>query len=214
MGKLRVLIADDHQLMLEAVRLTLEGQDDMEIVGEARRGTEILPRIRATEPDVVLLDVRMPGMDGLACLELIRERHREIKVIMLSGSEDPEIIEAALRRGASAFVTKQIDPRDLSSAIRQAVEGTVFQAIGASPDPTSSPAQSAGLTEKELGVLRAVAKGLSNKQVAGELFISEQTVKFHLTNIYRKLDVANRTEAVRFAFRNGIVENPLLDASA
>ena len=214
MGKLRVLIADDHQLMLEAVRLTLDGQEDMEIVGEARLGTEILPRIRATDPDLVLLDVRMPGMDGLACLELIRERHPDVKVIMLSGSEDPEIIEAALRRGASAFVTKQIDPRDLSSAIRQAVEGTVFQAIGASSDPGSSPAQSAGLTDKELGVLRAVARGQSNKQVARELFVSEQTVKFHLTNIYRKLDVANRTEAVHFAIRQRIVENPLFDTSA
>jgi DNA-binding NarL/FixJ family response regulator len=152
-------------------------------------------------------------MDGLACLGLIRERHPDVKVIMLSGSEDPEIIEAALRRGASAFVTKQIDPRDLSSAIRQAVEGTVFQAIGASSDPESSPAQSAGLTEKELGVLRSVARGQSNKQVARELFVSEQTVKFHLTNIYRKLDVANRTEAVHFAYRHRIVENPLLDAS-
>jgi DNA-binding NarL/FixJ family response regulator len=133
---------------------------------------------------------------------------------MLSGSEDPDIIEAALRRGASAFVTKQIDPRDLSSAIRQAVEGTVFQAVGGSSDPGSSPAEKAGLTGKELGVLRAVSRGLSNKQVARELFVSEQTVKFHLTNIYRKLDVANRTEAVHLAIRQQIVENPLFERPA
>ncbi len=214
MGKLRVLIADDHQLMLEAVRLALAEQDDMEIVAEARRGTQVLPKIGATNPDVVLLDVRMPDMDGLACLELIRKRHPDVKVIMLSGSDDPDVIEAALRRGASAFVTKQIDPRDLSSAIRQAVEGTVFQAIGASADLAPTAAQTAGLTDKELAVLRAVAKGLSNKQIARELFVSEQTVKFHLTNIYRKLDVGNRTEAVHYAFRHRIVENPLFETSA
>lgn len=214
MGALRVLVADDHQLMLEAVRLALGEQDDIAIVGEAKRGREVLPKIASTDPDVVLLDVRMPEMDGLTCLDLIRKRFPLIKVVMLSGSEDPDIIEAALRRGASAFVTKQIDPRDLASAIRQAVEGTVFQAIGSSEEAPVSAAKEAGLTDKEITVLRAVAKGLSNKHVARELWVSEQTIKFHLTNIYRKLDVANRTEAVHFAVRHRIIENPMFESSA
>jgi DNA-binding NarL/FixJ family response regulator len=213
MGALRVLVADDHQLMLEAVRLALGEQNDIVIVGEARRGGEVLPKIASTDPDVVLLDVRMPEMDGLTCLDLIRKRFPLVKVVMLSGSEEPDIIEAALRRGASAFVTKQIDPRDLASAIRQAVEGTVFQAFGQSEEVPVSAAKEAGLTEKEITVLRAVAKGMSNKHIARELWVSEQTIKFHLTNIYRKLDVANRTEAVHYAVRHRIIENPMFESS-
>jgi DNA-binding NarL/FixJ family response regulator len=213
MGALRVLVADDHQLMLEAVRLALGEQEDIVVVGEARRGKEVLPRIASTDPDVVLLDVRMPEMDGLTCLDLIRKRFPLVKVVMLSGSEDPDVIEAALRRGASAFVTKQIDPRDLASAIRQAVEGTVFQSFGTAEEAPVSAAKEAGLTEKEITVLRAVAKGLSNKHIARELWVSEQTIKFHLTNIYRKLDVANRTEAVHHAVRHRIIENPMFESA-
>jgi DNA-binding NarL/FixJ family response regulator len=213
MGALRVLVADDHQLMLEAVRLALGEQDDIVIVGEAKRGREVLPKIASTDPDVILLDVRMPEMDGLTCLDLIRKRFPLIKVVMLSGSEDPDVIEAALRRGASAFVTKQIDPRDLASAIRQAVYGTVFQSFGSAEEAPVSAAKAAGLTDKELTVLRAVAKGLSNKHIASELWVSEQTIKFHLTNIYRKLDVANRTEAVHHAVRHRIIENPMFESS-
>jgi DNA-binding NarL/FixJ family response regulator len=214
MGALRVLVADDHQLMLEAVRLALAEQHDVVVVGEARRGREVLPKIASTDPDVVLLDVRMPEMDGLTCLDLIQKRFPHVKVVMLSGSEDPDVIEAALRRGAAAFVTKQIDPRDLAAAIRQAVEGTVFKAFGWIQDAPATAAKKAGLTDKEIMVLRSVAKGMSNKDIARELWVSEQTIKFHLTNIYRKLDVANRTEAVHHAVRHRIIENPLFESSA
>ena len=214
MGALRVLVADDHQLMLEAVRLALAEQHDVVVVGEARRGREVLPKIASTDPDVVLLDVRMPEMDGLTCLDLIRKRFPHVKVVMLSGSDDPGVIEAALRRGAAAFVTKQIDPRDLATTIRQAVEETVFKAFGAIEEAPVSAAKTAGLTDKEITVLRAVAKGMSNKDIARELWVSEQTIKFHLTNIYRKLEVANRTEAVHHAVRHRIIENPLFESSA
>jgi DNA-binding NarL/FixJ family response regulator len=212
MGKLRALIVDDHQLMLDAVRLALSGRDDVEIVGEASGGTQVLPKIAATNPDVVLLDVHMPGMDGLQCLDLIQTRHPDVIVIMLSGADDPQVVEAALRRGASSFIMKQIDPRDLASAIRQSVDGTVVQAIGAT-QTTVNAADDLGLTEKEVSVLEAVARGLSNKQIAREAWVSEQTVKFHLKNIFRKLDVTSRTEAVHYALRNGIVQNPLYEAS-
>jgi DNA-binding NarL/FixJ family response regulator len=212
MGRLRALIADDHQLMLEAIRLTLSDRDDIEIVGEASRGTQVLPKIAATNPDVVLLDIQMPEMDGLQCLDLIRTRHPNVIVIMLSGSEDSQVIDSALRRGASSFIMKQIDPRDLASAIRQSVNGTVVQAMGAMQEPPTA-AKDVGLTEKELSVLEAVARGLSNKQIAREAWVSEQTVKFHLKNIFRKLEVTSRTEAVHDAIRNRIIQNPLYEAS-
>jgi DNA-binding NarL/FixJ family response regulator len=199
--------------MLEAIRAALADVEDIEIVGETRRGTQVLPLVAQIDPDIVLLDIRMPQMDGLTCLELIRKRHPKVRVVMLSGLEEPELIQNALNRGASAFIIKHIDPRDLASALRQAAEGTVYQTLGMPKVSAESVAREAGLSEKELKILRALAKGLSNKQIASELWLAEQTVKFHLTNIYRKLGVANRTEAARYAFRHGLVESPAYETS-
>jgi DNA-binding NarL/FixJ family response regulator len=212
-GQIRVVVVDDHQLMLDAIRLTLEQSDDIELVGEALTGSEALPLIGRTQPDLVLLDIRMPQMDGLTCLAKIRERHPKIKVVILSGIDEPEQIQTALKHGASAFVVKHVDPRDLASALRQAMAGTVFQMLGSGESSEENAAKAAGVTESEMRVLTALARGLSNKQIAAELFITEQTVKFHLTNIYRKLHVANRTEATRYAYQHGIVVNPFFEVA-
>jgi len=207
------VVVDDHQLMLDAIRLTLEQSEDIELVGEALTGSEALPLIGRTQPDLVLLDIRMPQMDGLTCLGKIRERHPKIKVVILSGIDEPEQIQTALKHGASAFVVKHVDPRDLASALRQAMAGTVFQMLGSGESSEDNAARAAGVTESEMRVLTALARGLSNKQIAAELFITEQTVKFHLTNIYRKLHVANRTEATRYAYQHGIVVNPFFEVA-
>jgi DNA-binding NarL/FixJ family response regulator len=199
--------------MLDAIRLTLEQSEDIELVGEALTGSEALPLIGRTHPDLVLLDIRMPQMDGLTCLGKIRERHPKIKVVILSGIDEPEQIQTALKHGASAFVVKHVDPRDLASALRQAMAGTVFQMLGSGESSEENAAKAAGVTESEMRVLTALARGLSNKQIAAELFITEQTVKFHLTNIYRKLHVANRTEATRYAYQHGIVVNPFFEVA-
>ena len=199
--------------MLDAIRLTLEQSEDIELVGEALTGSEALPLIGRTQPDLVLLDIRMPQMDGLTCLAKIRERHPKIKVVILSGIDEPEQIQTALKHGASAFVVKHVDPRDLASALRQAMAGTVFQMLGSGESSEDNAARAAGVTESEMRVLTALARGLSNKQIAAELFITEQTVKFHLTNIYRKLHVANRTEATRYAYQHGIVVNPFFEVA-
>jgi DNA-binding NarL/FixJ family response regulator len=199
--------------MLDAIRLTLEQSEDIELVGEALTGSEALPLIGRTQPDLVLLDIRMPQMDGLTCLGKIRERHPNIKVVILSGIDEPEQIQTALKHGASAFVVKHVDPRDLASALRQAMAGTVFQMLGSGESSEENAAKAAGVTESEMRVLTALARGLSNKQIAAELFITEQTVKFHLTNIYRKLHVANRTEATRYAYQHGIVVNPFFEVA-
>ncbi|MGH3033188.1 MAG: response regulator [Gaiellaceae bacterium] len=201
---LKVLLADDHPLILSGIRRTLEEAGGIEIVGEARTGSQVLPLVGRTNPDLVLLDVRMPQLDGLACLDQIRRRHPTVKVVMLSAFTDPEHVQSALRRGASAYVVKAVNPLDLPSALRQAAEATVFHAVGL--EDRDGDSEEVGLTKREKTLLKAVAKGLSNQAIGKELWISEQTVKFHLRNIYRKLGVTSRTEAARYAYEHGLVE--------
>jgi DNA-binding NarL/FixJ family response regulator len=208
---MKVLIADDHRLMVEGIRHALEPAEDIEVVGEASVGSQVLPLVRRLSPDVVLLDMRMPQMDGLLCLDGIRKHCPKVKVIVLSVFSDPEHIQAAFRHGASGYIVKSVNPVDLPSAIRQAVEGTVFHAIGVPESSDAAIGKASGLTERELGILKAVARGLSNSAIGKELWVTEQTVKFHLTNIYRKLDLANRTEAARYAYEHGLVDSPLYE---
>jgi DNA-binding NarL/FixJ family response regulator len=209
MRRLKVVIVDDHRLMLDAIRVSLERDDDMEVVGEANSGEKVFPLVSQTGPDAVLLDVRMPGMDGLAVLELLRERFPTIAVIMLSGIDDPALVRAALERGASAFVLKHVDPRDLAAAIRQAVRGSIFRPVDVLLPATEESSEHVELSKRELSILEALQSGGSNREIAQRLFLAEQTVKFHLTNIYRKLGVSTRTEAVHYAYAHGLVERPL-----
>jgi DNA-binding NarL/FixJ family response regulator len=204
---MRVLIADDHRLLVDGTKQALEKAGGFEVVGEASNGAQVLPLVRRLRPDLVLLDLRMPQMDGLTCLAKIRKDFPDVKVAMLSVSQDPELIQTALKRGASAYIVKTVNPDDLAAALRQAMEGNVFTTVGVSEDSGERAAKDAGLTERELVIVRAVARGLSNEAIAKELWVAEQTVKFHLTNIYRKLEVSNRTEAARFAFEQGLVEH-------
>jgi DNA-binding NarL/FixJ family response regulator len=208
---MRVLIADDHRLIAEGIKRSLTETDDFEVVGEASSGTEVLPLVRRTSPDLVLLDLKMPGLDGLSALELIKRDHPSIKVVIISASSDPAVIQTALARGASAYVLKSVNPVDLPATLRQAMEGNVFHAVGLPAPGQPTPASELGLTAREIGIIQALARGLSNQAIGKELFVAEQTVKFHLTNIYRKLDAANRTEAVRLAYQRGIIDNPLYD---
>ncbi len=217
---MRVAIADDHRLMLDGIKRALETAPDIEVVAEAMSGDEMLALLPAVEPDVVILDLRMPNGDGLDTLTRIRESHPGMKVIILSMFEDSEHIDQALQRGADGYVVKSINPLDLPSTIRQVVEGAVH--LRGVSTPTSpggagvagatvpAPAKPASgldvLTERELSILKLVAEGLSNLDIANRLFVTEQTVKFHLSNIYRKLGVGNRTEATRFAYRARLIE--------
>jgi DNA-binding NarL/FixJ family response regulator len=207
--KTKVLIADDHPLVRSGVRRALEAEQDFEVVGEATNGAKVLPLVGQTDPDLVVLDVSMPQLDGLACLDQIRKRYPDVKVVILSASGDPERVEAALARGATAYVLKSVDVRDLASALRQAIEGTVFQPLGVPHDSQGQLAASAGLTQRETAILQAVARGLTNQAIGRELWVSEQTVKFHLRNIFRKLEVRSRTEAARYAFEHGLVESSI-----
>jgi DNA-binding NarL/FixJ family response regulator len=192
-------------LILEGVCRSLVDAPNIRIVGEAHDGRELLPLVNRLQPDVVLLDIRMPKLDGLTALELIRDRHRQVRVVIFSASADEQVIEAALRRGASGYILKTID---LPSALRQTVCETFFTMLAPSCDAPANQVRDAGLTERELTILVAVSRGLSNRAIGNELWVTEQTVKFHLTNIYRKLGVANRTEAARVAYQLGIGDNP------
>jgi DNA-binding NarL/FixJ family response regulator len=211
---MRVLIADDHPLILAGIKRALEEDDQFEVVAEARVGSQVLPLVSQTQPDLALLDLRMPEMDGLACLDRIRKEHPKVKVVILSVSTDPEVVQTVLNHGAAAYVVKSVNPIDLSSALRQALEGTVFSAVGL-PEKTAQQdaVKAAGLTDRETTILKALARGLSNEAIGKELWVAQQTVKFHLTNIYRKLDVKNRTEAARYAYEHGLIDSPQGDHS-
>lgn len=212
---MRVAIADDHRLMLDGIKRALETAPDITVVGEAMSGADMLRIIPECRPDVVLLDLRMPNGDGLETLSRIREQHPELKVIILSMFEDQDHVDKALRRGAHGYVVKSINPLDLPSTIRQVVDGTVHlrSVSGGSESSRSADDDSgfdgsggANLTTRELTILGLVAEGLSNMDIATKLFVTEQTVKFHLSNIYRKLGVGNRTEATRYAYRHGLID--------
>jgi DNA-binding NarL/FixJ family response regulator len=203
---LKVVIADDHKITLDGVRRTLDATDDIDVVGTASSGSQVLPLVKRTAPDMVLLDIRMPGIDGITCLELLRKNHPDVKVVMLSAYSERDQVQTALSHGASAYIAKTVNPADLPSALRQVEEGTVYHAIGAA-DPGDHHEPELDLTERELTVLQALARGLSNKAIGNEFWVTEQTVKFHLGNIYRKLGVQNRTAAVHYAHQHGLVEN-------
>ena len=206
MDTLRVLVADDHRLMLAAVRRALAEATDFEIVGEVSVGSHVVPAVRELKPDVVLLDLRMPELDGLACLERLHKHDPTVAAVILSSYSDADQIEQARQLGARGYVVKTVEPVDLAAVLRAALSDEAFAVWGAPAPAEPGPnAGEAALSERELAVLDAVARGLSNREIGRHLWISEQTVKFHLRNIYRKLGISSRTEAARHAYRTGRV---------
>jgi DNA-binding NarL/FixJ family response regulator len=189
---------------LWSIRVALAFDPEFEVVAEARSGAQVLPLVTRERPDVVLLDVRLPDLDGLACLARIREHFPHLTVVMLSAVDDQATIEQAMATGADGYVLKTIDPGELAAALRRARAGTLPDACGARyEDSVGERAREFGLTKKELEILSAVASGRTNKEIARRLWVTEQTVKFLLTNIYRKLGVHSRTEAARWAYEHG-----------
>jgi DNA-binding NarL/FixJ family response regulator len=212
---LRVLIADDHPLVLIGVRRMLEANEGIEVAGEAQSGPEVLALTQRRSPDVVLLDLRMPGVQGGSLIARLRAEHPRVRVVVLSASDDADSIDQALAAGACAYVLKSTKPVDIASVLRQVGGGqTVFRPPAAAPGTPGTagtaggaqldPAREAGLTEREATILSAVASGSTTKAISAELWVSEHTVKFHLTNIYRKLGVSNRSGAVRYAVEHGL----------
>ncbi|HWD75447.1 MAG TPA: response regulator transcription factor [Solirubrobacteraceae bacterium] len=204
-ARLTVLIADDHPLIIAGIRRTIEHLDDMQVVGEAHSGPELTRLIERRRPDVVVMDLRMPGVSGTEMIKLIRRRWPQIKTIVLSACDDRATVDAALRAGASAYLPKSSRTIDLASVLHQAASGAVVHAPAAVPaQPAAADAPGPpSLTDRERSILSAVATGMTTAAISRDLWISEHTIKFHLTSIYRKLGVPNRAGAVRYALEHG-----------
>jgi DNA-binding NarL/FixJ family response regulator len=203
---IKVLLADDHPLIIAGIRRTIEHVDEMEVVGEAHTAPELMQLIERRSPDIVLMDLRMPGVVGVEAIQRIRATWPAIKVVVLSACDDRPTIDSALHAGAAAYVLKSAHTIDIASVLTQASSGAVFHAPSyASPHPGSPASPSApALTDRERSILSAVASGMTTAAISRDLWISEHTIKFHLTNIYRKLGVGNRAGAVRYALEHGI----------
>ncbi len=207
---IRVCLADDHLLVLSGIKSSLSESEEIDVVGATQRGDELLQLVDQHRPDLVLLDVQISGIDGIECVRRIKADHPETKVVVLSASEDVTVISESLSAGASAYIGKRINPRDLPSALLQIVDQVVYQTCPALAPAAAAPeAPACDLTERELTMLEAISRGLSTKAISRELWIAEKTVKFHLTNIYRKLGVSNRTSAMRYAIEHDLIRTPV-----
>ncbi|WP_026928933.1 response regulator [Glycomyces tenuis] len=207
---IRLLIADDHPVVRDGLRGMFARTEDIEVVGEAADGREAVDRAAAIGPDVVLMDLRMPGTDGVTAIRTLAERGVASKVLVLTTYDTDTDVLPAIEAGASGYLLKDASPEELRRAIRAAHEGrTVLAPSVASVlmERVRRPAAEAAgpLSERELEVLALIAKGHSNREAAAELFISEATVKTHLTHIYAKLEVNDRAAAVGAAYRRGLL---------
>lgn len=204
---LRVVLADDHQLLRDAIRRGLEGNGH-QVVGEAADGHQAVAMVARLEPDVVLMDVTMPGLDGIDATRRIVEADRRRRVLMLSMHVDPDVIRRALRAGAVGYLAKDADLDTVIGAVEAAADGDValsphLAALMLADSESVTPPL---LSDREDEVLRLVADGLSTPEIAARLFISQKTVKNHLASIYDKLDARDRTHAIIRAARLGIVK--------
>ena len=208
MGKVRVLVADDHSVVRQGLRMFLSLDPEIEIAGEAADGEEALHLARELHPDVVLMDLVMPGMGGVAATRMIRAEVPDVEVIALTSVLADEAVTGAIRAGAIGYLLKNTEADELLRAIKSAAAGKVHlspEAAARLVREVKIPGSPEALTERETAVLRLVARGHANKQVARELGIREQTVKTHVSNILGKLQLQSRTQAALYAVERGLV---------
>jgi DNA-binding NarL/FixJ family response regulator len=219
LSNVRVLIVDDQALVRTGFRMILEAEDDMEVIGEAADGREAIDETRRLQPDVVLMDVRMPELDGIeATRRLLDGNGVEAKVVMLTTFDMDEYVYEALRAGASGFMLKDVPPEQLVTGIRAVASGDALLAPSETRRvieefvrrPPASvrerPQELEDLTERELEVLKQMARGLSNAEIAKELYVSETTVKTHVARVLMKLGLRDRVQAVVLAYESGLVQ--------
>jgi DNA-binding NarL/FixJ family response regulator len=214
---IRVLVADDQALVRGGFRLILDTQADIDVVGEAANGREAVAQARALRPDVVLMDVRMPEVDGLEATRQLLAAPDAPRVLMLTTFDLDEYVYAAMRAGASGFLLKDVRPEQLADAVRAVAAGDtllspaitrrlVEQFVRRPAPGRAKPGRLDALTDRELEVLRLIARGRSNAEIAKTLFLSETTVKTHITHLFTKLDLRDRAQAVVVAYESGLVE--------
>lgn len=207
---IKILIADDHPIVRRGLRMTLEAEADLQVAAEAENGVNLAELVRKYAPDVVLMDLQMPEVDGVQALEQTRPEFPNLPILMLTSFSDDAHLHAALRAGASGFLLKEMDGDDLVEAVRGAARGRPqlhpdiarrLMARAPRPDDPLS-----ALTEREREVLKRIGRGLSNKEIALELTLTEMTVKGYVSDIFAKLGVSDRTQAALTAVRYGLVK--------
>ncbi|MDR5045384.1 response regulator transcription factor [Bacillus thuringiensis] len=214
--KIKVLLVDDHTVVLKGLAFFLSTQEDLELVGEANNGKEALVKVGETTPDVILMDLYMPEMDGVEATAYIKKEYPNVKVIVLTSFSDQAHVLPALRAGASGYILKDVEPDQLVEAIRSAYKGNIqlhpdianallSQTLPVEEKEKEPSIQVDVLTARENEVLQLLAKGMSNKEVASVLVITEKTVKAHVSSILSKLNLSDRTQAALYAVKNGIV---------
>jgi len=213
--RIRVLLADDHTLFRKGIRSMLEEMPDIEVVGEAATGREAVEQACALVPDVILMDIKMPEITGIEATKQVLQENPHIGVILVTMFDDPESAFAGRRAGARGYVLKEADPEELRRAVEAAQRGEVMlcpiiasrvlEHFRTDPSATTQQLPYEKLSERELEVLQRAADGLTNREIAERLFISEKTVKNHISNIFSKLNVNDRTQAILYALRQGLV---------
>lgn len=211
--RIRVLIVDDHAVVREGLRTFLGMLPDIEIAGEAADGASAVEAAAKRHPDVVLMDLVMPGMDGVEATRKVREAHPDVKVIVLTSFAEEDKVFPALRAGASGYLLKNVKPAELAETIRAVARGEsrlapdvttkVLSGLAAGGPAGEGTAAAEALTPRETEVLRCLAHGRSNKEIAADLFIAEKTVKTHISSILAKLELSDRTQAAVFAVKHG-----------
>lgn len=217
MNKIKVMLVDDHEILRAGLRMLLQAQADMEIVGEVEEGHAALVKAKEWAPDIVLMDISLPDMDGFEVTRQLKRAMPELKILALTMHESDEYFFKMLQAGASGYVPKKAAPTDLVSAIRIVHEGGMFlypsvakalvhDYLGRVAEGGGERASYDGLTDREQEVLKLVADGLSNQEIAEKLTISVKTVERHRANIMGKLNLHSRTELVKYAIRKGLIE--------
>jgi DNA-binding NarL/FixJ family response regulator len=222
---IKIVIADDQELVRSGIRMILEGESDMEVVGEAADGQQAFELVQQVPVDVLLMDVRMPGEDGISATRRILAQPAPPRVLMLTTFDLDEYVYDSLRAGASGFLLKDMPGEDIVTAVRQAARGSdsllapavtrrlIQRFAGSRPIKPSSATQLTALTHREMDVLRAVARGMSNAEIAAHLFIAETTVKTHIARLLMKLSLRDRVQIVVFAYESGLVSAATPDSA-
>ena len=210
---IRVLIVDDHAVVRQGLKAFLRVQDDIEFVGEAANGDEAVTQARSVQPDVILMDLIMPGMDGVETMRRLSAAGIDAKVIVLSSFSEDDQVLAAVKAGAAGYLLKDVQPQELGNAIRSvhagdaqlhpSIASKLMREVAAAG---SRHKDADALTARELEVLKALARGMSNREIAAELGVAEKTVKTHVSSILRKLQVADRTQAALYAVRERLAD--------
>jgi DNA-binding NarL/FixJ family response regulator len=214
---IRVLIADDHKMFRQGLRMLFNIEPDIEIVGEAQQGLEVPELVRTLRPDVVLMDINMPGIDGIEASRRILQENPDCSIIVLTMFREDEHVFDAIKAGARGYVLKDADSVEVINAIRKVAEG------GSILDPamagkvfsqfklmatTSEKTNRDGLTERELEILTLIAQGASNREIGEKLYLSEKTIKNYITTIFQKLHMSDRTQAAVYALQHGLITKP------